>query len=209
MAIHDTADSALRAAIDIRIALRTLNDSRPSAVRINNGIGINFGEVVAGNIGSSGKMDYTVIGDIVNTASRIEALTKYYRLPLLVSEDVFNNLDGRYLFRFVDRVLVKGRKHPVGLFECFDHETPAIQEMKLELEEERSRLYTMYEAGEFEEAGRGYSSLCEKVGPHTYLSGVSKDPVLDFYAERCRSLAKMQREGLLSCWNGVFEFKEK
>ncbi len=209
MAIHTDVESALNAAIDMRQALRSLNDSGLSSSRINNGIGINFGEVVAGNIGSSDKMDYTVIGDIVNSASRIEALTKYYRLPVLVSEDVYHCLAGRYAFRFIDRVLVKGRKTPLALYECFDYETDAIRKLKTDSVDEYAHLYALYEAGDFRKAGAGYADLCKRFGPHTYYDGVSKDPVLDFYLERCRRLEKIRDEGGLVSWNGVFEFKEK
>lgn len=209
MAIHDDVDGALKAAIDMRLALRRLNENRSVDSRINNGIGINFGEVIAGNIGSSEKMDYTVIGDIVNTASRIESLTKQYRLPLLLSEDVLYHLKGTYLVRFVDRVLVKGRKNAVSLFECFDHETEGIQRIKTDMKEELESLYALYEAGDFARAGKGYSDLRDKVGPHTYIRGVSKDPVLDFYADRCANLSKMKESGTLDNWNGVFEFREK
>jgi len=67
----------------------------------------------------------------------------------------------------------------------------------------------LYEAGDFRKAGAGYADLCKRFGPHTYYDGVSKDPVLDFYLERCRRLEKIRDEGGLVSWNGVFEFKEK
>ena len=80
------------------------------------GVGLNHGTVTVGNIGFEKKMDYTAIGDMVNTASRIEGLTRYYREPLLVSTSVWREVRARYPCRFVDKVEVKGRKGAVSVF---------------------------------------------------------------------------------------------
>ncbi|MFZ5562529.1 MAG: adenylate/guanylate cyclase domain-containing protein, partial [Thermodesulfobacteriota bacterium] len=89
MALFDDPDACLRAAVAMCRELRSLNGAGvwPPDRSIAIGIGINSGRVVAGNIGSPSKMDYTVIGDIVNAASRLEALTRHYGVPLIVSEE--------------------------------------------------------------------------------------------------------------------------
>jgi adenylate cyclase len=83
------------------------------------GIGINCGQCILGNIGFKNKIDYTIIGDTVNLASRLEGVTKYYRHPLIVSEYIYNQTKDHFLFRKVDNVRVKGKHEPVGIYAIY------------------------------------------------------------------------------------------
>ncbi len=79
--------------------------------------------MVAGNIGSPKRMDYTVIGDAVNLAARLESATKQYGAPILLSEFTHAQLTGDYSIREVDRIRVKGKLEPVTVYEALDFHT--------------------------------------------------------------------------------------
>jgi adenylate cyclase len=121
----DDEDRAVRTAIGMIRALqlwncrRIANGKRP----VGMGIGLNTDTVVSGNIGSPKRMDYTLIGDGVNLASRLEGLCKQYHASILISENTFRRLKGTYRIREVDRVQVKGKTRSVGVYEVLDYHT--------------------------------------------------------------------------------------
>src|SRR5262249_4448809 len=105
------AINAVQACLEMRMELAHLN-----AVRIQRGqqvlrmgMGLNCGEVIAGNIGSNEKMEYTVIGDTVNLGSRIESMTKEFGTDLLISQSVGERLGGRYVLEVAGNAIVKGK----------------------------------------------------------------------------------------------------
>jgi adenylate cyclase len=114
----DHAEAAIRAALGMRLACRALNlefarDGFP-AIRI--GIGIHTGDVVAGNIGTRDRVEYTVIGDTVNVASRIEGLCKDFQQDLLISEQTMVAAHYGNRVSRVASVQVKGRLEPVNIY---------------------------------------------------------------------------------------------
>ena len=119
--VENSPANAIRAALKMLAANENMDASHLSLPQgsLRMGIGINYGQCILGNIGFQNKMDYTIIGDTVNLASRLEGVTKYYRHPLIVSEYVYNPTKDFFLFRKVDNVRVKGKKEPVGIYAVY------------------------------------------------------------------------------------------
>jgi adenylate cyclase len=113
------ADHAVETAVEMVAELRKLNvkwgeEGKPP---LDIGIGINTGDMIAGNIGSQAIMSYTVIGDAVNLGSRLESLNKEYKTRIIISEATLAQLKGTYPIRPLGDVVVKGKTKPVAIFE--------------------------------------------------------------------------------------------
>jgi adenylate cyclase len=113
------AEHAAAAAVDMVRELGRLNAKWAAEGRtpLDLGIGLNSGEMIAGNIGSSSIMSYTVIGDNVNLGARLESLNKDYKTRIIISDSTRGRLTGTYDIRPLGTVTVKGRTRPVAIFE--------------------------------------------------------------------------------------------
>lgn len=124
--LPDHSRRACRTALEMVQSLKALDKDwlergRPT---LKIGIGINSGPVSVGNMGSSRLFDYTAIGDNVNLASRLEGLNKFYGTEILVSAATARHLDNDFYFREVDLVRVKGKKHPIAIYEVLGEGAP-------------------------------------------------------------------------------------
>ncbi len=113
---EEHADMAVRTAIEMVIQLGNLNKELALDVPLRIGIGIHSGDAVVGNIGSKRKMEYTIIGDTVNTASRIEGTTKELKANILITEATFSRLKYRYNIIPEKEIALRGKAKPMMLY---------------------------------------------------------------------------------------------
>lgn len=176
--IADHADKAVASALEMIQRLAQVNAWLESNgfPRIEIGIGIHSGDVILGNIGSESKLEYTVIGDNVNLASRLEGLTKTYDCPLLITETTHAGLTLPIPCRLVDLVRVKGKQVPIRIYHpmALPATLPPDQHAALEDVARRTTQAFMYYLE------RRWDQAIET------LEGVPHDRVSEQLLERCR-----------------------
>ncbi|MCZ6749003.1 MAG: adenylate/guanylate cyclase domain-containing protein [SAR324 cluster bacterium] len=194
------ANHACRSALLMRKALARLNEDFQSRniQSLEMRIGIHTGEVVVGNIGSEKRQDFTIIGDAVNLAARLEGANKVFSSRIMVSEATIELTDGSFFTRELGRIVVKGRTQPVAIYELFgekadpDGITDRQQAVIAGYEAALEKFY----AGEFAAAQGEFAGLVS-----TY-----QDPASVFMEGQCRSLAG---EPAPPDWNGAIELTSK
>jgi len=128
-------EHALKSAIAIQKRLEAYNAERLEKGRlpIRIGIGLHTGPLIMGITGDDLRMDAAIISDTVNSASRVESLSKYYGANILLSEDSIKDLDdpSAYHFRYLGKVQVKGKNNSIKIYECFDGDGDEIVALKL------------------------------------------------------------------------------
>jgi adenylate cyclase len=156
--------------------------------------GIQSGEVVAGNIGSRGKkMEYTVIGDTVNMAARLEGTAKYYGVEFLVGEKTYHCAGDGYCFRELDKIRMLGKETPVTVYELVG----AVAETVTPLVEQFAEVLHLYRARQWEEAKQGFAGILERF---------PSDRPSRIYLERCEYFSKTPPPDE---WDGVFNRLDK
>jgi len=118
VAMDDHPEKAVQAALSMRSGLESLNRTlkEQGYSPLVHGIGIHSGAVLAGNIGSLEKMSYALVGDTVNTASRLEGLTKDHGVDIIISQTTYNLLTGSYRTEQLPPVTVKGKKEGLMIY---------------------------------------------------------------------------------------------
>ena len=193
---EDNCRRAVMAAYEMRDALPGVEMGdlvMPDGMVFNIGIGIHYGEVIVGSIGSKDKTDYSVIGDNVNLASRLEGLTKTYGTQILVSESVrLDAGEDSFCFRHLDDVRVKGKKNAVPIY--------AVDRSPEEFPAEYKNAYIkgmeLYKQGIWNLA----KDYFEKA-----LTAVENDKAAKLMLERCEDFIKNPPEN----WDGAIAFMTK
>jgi len=195
----DDPDRAARAAISMIRELWEWNHARQAEglKTVDMGVGLNTDMVVSGNIGSPKRMDYTVIGDGVNLASRLESACKAYSARILASETTVNKLRGTYRVRDIDLVVVKGKTQPVRVFEILDfHDNQTFPNL-LDVVGHFGEGIADYRAANWDKAIARFEK-CLSLNPGDALSQT--------YINRCNTL---RQEPPIPDWDGVWTMKEK
>lgn len=193
----DDADHALSVANEMLMALGSLNRRRSARgeAPIDIGVGIATGEVIAGNIGSPTRVDYTVIGDSVNLASRLEGANKFYRTRILLDATTRALLKQPGILREIDLLQVKGKDHPVAVYESLGYlaDAPGLDRLVACFE----RGLSAYRARDWQRAiGCFGEALAVRPG----------DEPSRIYIDRCEAYAQTPPP---DDWRGVWVLSEK
>ena len=159
----DHARRACRAALDMRGALDAVRPvfAARGWPRLDIGIGINTGLMIVGNMGSRKRVDYSAVGDAVNVASRVERLTKEYGVHIVVGEDTQRAAGEAFVYRFLDRVAVKGRPEPLSVYELLAA-AGGVDEPRDALLDRYHTAVECYRARKWEAAAAMFSALADE-----------------------------------------------
>jgi adenylate cyclase len=195
----DDEDRAVRTAIAMIRSLAQWNVKRAAEGKkpVNIGIGLNTDVVVAGEIGAVKRTNYTIIGDGVNLAARLESACKQYAARILISEFTYKKLRGTYRTREIDLVVVKGKTRPVAAYEVLDYHDDESFPNLMDVVNQFKDGIAKYRAGKWDAAIGAFRAA---------LSLHPKDKLSEIYIERCEKLKLNPPAGE---WDGVWVMEEK
>ena len=195
--IETDAKRAVTTALQMRAALARLNagwKQNADRSKLSIGIGVNHGEVIVGNVGHPQRMEFTVLGDGVNLAARLESATKQFHTDILVGEQVEKLTRGHFVYRTVDLLTVKGKTKPVEVFALLsDRAAPPPSWL-----ETYHVAVKLYRHREFKEAADRFRFSREQIGAEDFLC--------EMYLSRC---AAFELSPPPENWDGSFTLAEK
>lgn len=191
----DKATDALNASLDLQKALKVYNSHRAKCgyepIRV--GVGVHYGPVILGTVGSDDRMDTTVIGDSVNLAFRLEGLAPKYHADIVISAQTLNAIEEQHTvtYRMLDLVRVKGRKAPIHIFEVLNHLVEEERALKLLIDEDIRKGLTCRIEQNWGEAMQHFQLA---------LAKAPNDSLVKHHIEVCEYF---QRASLPSDWDGA------
>lgn len=190
------AEAAVQTALDMQAALPALNEQFAARgwPHVKIGVGVNSGRMSVGNMGSSFRMSYTVMGDAVNLGSRLEGITKQYGVGILATQTTVD-ADARHVFMKVDDVRVKGKEQPVAIYEPLGLKG-AIDAAELDRARRFEQAFAAYQGQQWGEA----ETLLQA------LNTESPQALYDIYLER---IAHFRESPPPADWDGVFVYTTK
>jgi class 3 adenylate cyclase/CHASE2 domain-containing sensor protein len=190
----DATDRAFRAALALISGMETVRPKLDPKVKtlFGYGVALHSGTALIGNKGSAQRLDYGLVGDLINSAARVESLTKHYGVLFLITREAYAKISAAPLTRSIDKVLVKGKTLPLELLEVKHPFSPDRFE---EIAERYNAAFIDYERGDFAGAERKFVALHNE----------TKDPPSALMAERCCEL----RANPPQAWNGIYALKTK
>jgi adenylate cyclase len=201
----DLPDHALRACVSaIRMKKietelnKTFIEKNMSPVPLLTRIGINTGEMVAGNMGTANKMNYTIMGNAVNLSARLEGVNKQYGTWMLASETTIRETGEQLLYRKLDRVRVVGINEPVRLCQLLDLESEAS-------EEHRNLVKVFHEALALFE-NRNWKKAAEGFKEALSINTDGEDAPSKIFLDRCEQFLTSPPK---SSWDGVYNLTSK
>ncbi len=191
------AQSAVRAVLRASARLDSMNAAweRQGQPPLYTRFGLNTGAAVVGNVGAPERLNYTVLGDAINLASRLESLNRFYGARVLAAQSVIDATGGEFEWRHIDRAAVKGKNDAVDIYEPLG-ETGGVPEERLRLRDAYEAALARYLAGAFDEAARRLEALLEQ---HP------SDRPSRYLLERCREYAAHPPQA----WEGFTRHEEK
>ncbi len=200
--LDNAPEEAVKAAQGMMLALEALNVelTKENMPNINIGIGINTGQVVAGNMGSAHRLNYSVIGDGVNLASRLEGLTKYFGVSIIVSEltaQSCTNID----FRELGKVQVKGKEQSIKIFEPLTPEY--LTENKIQVLNQFQTALVHFSKKEWQYAREILQDLLQQ---NSTIENSKDDLIYQLYIENIEILSQQE---ICENWSGELVFDHK